>query len=46
MTDSTTPSNPILTFEGTKYSINDLPEQAQKLIEGMKVAGVNQTSGR
>ncbi len=38
MTDSTTPSNPILTFEGTKYSINDLPEQAQKLIEGMKVA--------
>ena len=38
MTDSTASSNPILTFEGVKYSINDLPEQAQKLIEGMKVA--------
>ncbi len=38
MTDSTNPSNPILTFEGVKYSINDLTEQAQKLIEGMKVA--------
>lgn len=38
MTDSTNSSNPILTFEGVKYSINDLPEQAQKLIEGMKVA--------
>ena len=38
MTDSSTPNNPILTFEGVKYSINDLPEQAQKLIEGMKVA--------
>tara|TARA_B100001057_G_C22602817_1_gene853478 strand:+ start:272 stop:499 length:228 start_codon:yes stop_codon:yes gene_type:complete len=38
MTDSTASSKPILTFEGVKYSINDLPEQAQKLIEGMKVA--------
>ena len=38
MTDSTASNNPILTFEGVKYSINDLPEQAQKLIEGMKVA--------
>ena len=38
MTDSSNPNNPILTFEGVKYSINDLPEQAQKLIEGMKVA--------
>ena len=38
MTDSTNQSNPVLTFEGVKYSINDLPEQAQKLIEGMKVA--------
>ncbi len=35
MTDS---NNPILTFEGVKYSINDLAEPAQKLIEGMKVA--------
>ena len=38
MTDSANQNNPILTFEGIKYSINDLPEQAQKLIEGMKVA--------
>tara|TARA_A100000164_G_C21901543_1_gene770790 strand:+ start:1751 stop:1978 length:228 start_codon:yes stop_codon:yes gene_type:complete len=38
MTDSANQSKPVLTFEGVKYSINDLPEQAQKLIEGMKVA--------
>ena len=38
MTESTNQPNPILNFEGVKYSINDLPEQAQKLIEGMKVA--------
>ena len=29
---------PILTFEGNKYSLGDLPKETQDLIKGMQVA--------
>tara|TARA_Y100000589_G_C27074663_1_gene596934 strand:+ start:791 stop:1024 length:234 start_codon:yes stop_codon:yes gene_type:complete len=39
MTDSAeTKKEPILDFEGKKYVITSLPEEAQKLITGMRVA--------
>ena len=31
-------NNPILTFEGEKYNINDLTSETKELIKGLKVA--------
>ena len=35
-----TPSQqpPVLTFEGKRYNLNDLPEDIQELVRGMQVA--------
>ncbi len=35
-----TPSQqpPVLTFEGTRYNLNGLPEEIQELVRGMQVA--------
>ena len=30
--------NPILTFEGKRYDINALPDEAKELVRGMQVA--------
>ena len=32
------PSNPVLTFEGKKYSINDLSNDIKESIKGLQVA--------
>tara|TARA_Y100000991_G_C21957069_1_gene342610 strand:+ start:586 stop:837 length:252 start_codon:yes stop_codon:yes gene_type:complete len=31
-------SNPILTFEGKKYSVNDLSNDAKEIIKGLQIA--------
>ena len=39
MNENTTESNnPILTFEGRKYKINDLPNDIKEIIKGLRVA--------
>ena len=30
--------NPVLTFEGKKYNVNDLPEDIKKIIKGLQIA--------
>ena len=35
---SNDPANPVLTFEGKKYVINDLSNEAKDLIRGLQVA--------
>jgi hypothetical protein len=39
--ESTTPESPqppILTFEGKRYDLNNLPEELKELVRGMQVA--------
>ena len=31
-------SNPVLTFEGEKYMINDLPKDTKEIIRGLQIA--------
>ncbi|MDC3171305.1 DUF6447 family protein [Prochlorococcus sp. AH-716-E13] len=31
-------SNPVLTFEGKKYSVNDLSADTKEIIKGLKIA--------
>ena len=31
-------SNPVLTFEGKKYSVNDLSSDTKEIIKGLKIA--------
>ncbi len=31
-------SNPVLTFEGKKYNVNDLSNDAKELIKGLQIA--------
>ena len=31
-------SNPVLTFEGKKYMINDLPKDTKEIIKGLQIA--------
>ena len=31
-------SNPVLTFEGKKYSVNDLSNDAKEIIKGLQIA--------
>ena len=39
MTDKRTDnSNPVLTFEGKKYMINDLPKDTKEIIKGLQIA--------
>ena len=39
MTDKGTyNSNPVLTFEGKKYMINDLPKDTKEIIKGLQIA--------
>ena len=39
MTDKRTDnSNPVLTFEGKKYLINDLPKDTKEIIKGLQIA--------
>ncbi|TGG79514.1 MAG: hypothetical protein ERJ67_00925 [Aphanocapsa feldmannii 277cV] len=36
---TTTPQQaPVLTFEGKKYDLNNLPDDAKKLVQGIQVA--------
>ena len=37
MTDSA-PNNPVLTFEGKRYDLNNLPDELKELVRGMQVA--------
>ena len=30
--------NPVLTFEGKKYNLNDLPENTKEIIKGLQIA--------
>ena len=30
--------NPVLTFEGKEYNVNDLPEDIKKIIKGLQIA--------
>tara|TARA_S200000501_G_C20417895_1_gene566594 strand:+ start:53 stop:277 length:225 start_codon:yes stop_codon:yes gene_type:complete len=38
MTESNLENQPILTFDGVKYQIENLSDNSKKLLEGMKVA--------
>ena len=41
MTDSqTNPPEPILTFEGNRYELKNLPDEVKELVRGMQVADV------
>ena len=31
-------TNPVLTFEGKKYSVNDLSNEAKEIIKGLQIA--------
>ena len=31
-------SNPVLTFEGKKYNVNDLSNETKEIIKGLKIA--------
>ena len=31
-------TNPVLTFEGKKYSVNDLSDDAKEIIKGLQIA--------
>ena len=35
---STPAENPVLTFEGKRYNLNELPEDLKELVRGMQVA--------
>ncbi|MFM8258635.1 MAG: DUF6447 family protein [Vulcanococcus sp.] len=38
MTDSAAQQPPVLTFEGKRYDLNNLPEELKELVRGMQVA--------
>ena len=38
MTSSVQNDNPVLTFEGKRYSLNTLPDELKELVRGMQVA--------
>ena len=31
-------NNPVLTFEGEKYNVNDLPNETKEIIRGLQIA--------
>ena len=31
-------NNPVLTFEGKKYNVNDLPNETKEIIKGLQIA--------
>ena len=35
---NTDKTNPVLTFEGKKYSVNDLSNEAKEIIKGLQIA--------
>ena len=38
MLEKNTANNPILTFEGKKYNVNDLSDDAKEIIKGIQIA--------
>ena len=38
MTKNIDKANPVLTFEGKKYSVNDLSSDTKEIIKGLKIA--------
>ena len=38
MTEKSTSNNPLLTFEGKKYNVNDLSNDTKEIIKGIKIA--------
>ena len=38
MTDSAAQQPPVLTFEGKRYDLNNLPDEVKELVRGMQVA--------
>jgi len=38
MTNSGDQENPVLTFEGKRYDLNNLPDDVKELVRGMQVA--------
>jgi len=38
VTDSAAQQPPVLTFEGKRYDLNNLPEELKELVRGMQVA--------
>ena len=38
MLEKNTANNPLLTFEGKKYNVNDLSDDAKEIIKGIQIA--------
>ena len=38
MIEKNTANNPLLTFEGKKYNVNDLSDDTKEIIQGLKIA--------
>ena len=38
MTESNIQKNPVLTFEGKKYNVNDLSSETKEIIKGLQIA--------
>ena len=38
MTEKNTENNPVLTFEGKKYNVNDLTSETKEIIKGLQIA--------
>ncbi|ABM72108.1 hypothetical protein P9515_09011 [Prochlorococcus marinus str. MIT 9515] len=38
MTERNIDNNPVLTFEGKKYNVNELPDDTKELIRGLQIA--------
>ena len=38
MTEKNIDNNPVLTFEGKKYSVNDLSKDTKEIIKGLQIA--------
>ena len=36
--NNSTNNNPVLTFEGSKYNVNDLPNETKEIIKGLQIA--------
>ena len=38
MTEKNIENNPLITFEGKKYNINELPNDTKEIIKGLRIA--------
>ena len=38
MTDKNSDNNPVLTFDGKKYNVNDLSNDTKEIIKGLQIA--------